>query len=90
MGNTVEEELFIPSTHSYEVLKSELGQLMYENESGMFYIMMGGTLYEINLATTKEKEVVSGFEEIMRYQRITSLLLILQMATVTAVRKLLF
>ena len=35
---------------------------MYENESGMFYIMMGGTLYEINLATTKEKEVVSGFE----------------------------
>lgn len=24
--------------------------------------MMGGTLYEINLATTKEKEVVSGFE----------------------------
>jgi len=62
VANTVEEELFIPSTHSYEVLKSELGQLMYENESGMFYIMMGGTLYEINLATTKEKEVVSGFE----------------------------
>ena len=44
-----------------EVLKSELGQLMYENESGMFYIMLGGTLYEINLSNTKEKELVSGF-----------------------------
>lgn len=62
VANTVEEELFIPSTHSYEVLKSELGQLVYENESGMFYIMLGGILYEVNLADTTEKELISGLD----------------------------
>lgn len=61
VANTVEEELFIPSTHSYEVLKAELGQLMYENESGMFYIMLNGTLYEINMETMEQKVLVSGF-----------------------------
>lgn len=62
VANTVEEELFIPSTHSYEVLKSGLGQLVYENEAGMFYIMLGGTLYEVNLADTAEKEIISGLD----------------------------
>lgn len=62
VANTVEEELFIPSAHSYEVLKSEMGQLVYENEAGMFYVMLGGTLYEINLADTAKRELITGLD----------------------------
>lgn len=60
--NTVEEELFIPSTHSYEVLKSELGQLMYENEAGEFFLMMDGILYQIDLASLEITKVVEGLD----------------------------
>lgn len=63
VANTVEEELFIPSTHSYEMLKTEIGQLVYENESGMFYIMLDGTLYEIDLASLEKREVISGLDK---------------------------
>lgn len=62
VANTVEEELFIPSAHSYEVLKSEMGQLVYENEAGMLYVMLGGTVYEINLADTTKREMITGLD----------------------------
>lgn len=58
--NTIEEELFLPSTHSYEVLKWELGQLIYENEAGHFFILMNRTLYEIDLMTREITELVQG------------------------------
>ncbi|MGN0342337.1 MAG: hypothetical protein ACI4DO_06045 [Roseburia sp.] len=60
--NTVEEELFIPSSHSYEVLKSELGQLMYENEAGEFFLMMDGILYQIDLASLEITQLVTGLD----------------------------
>lgn len=63
VANTVEEELFIPSKQSYEVMKAELGQLMYENENGQFYIMMNGSVYEIDMSTLKYKEIISGLTE---------------------------
>lgn len=62
VANTVEEELFIPSTHSYEVLKSELGDLVYQNDAGEFYLIRGGSLYEIDLAATQAKTLVEGFD----------------------------
>ena len=63
VANTVEEELFIPSNQSYEVMKAELGKLMYENENGQFYIMMNGSVYDIDMSTLKYKEIISGLSD---------------------------
>ena len=62
LGNTNEEVLYIPSRQSYEVMKSELGQLLYVNEGGVFFIMVEGTVYSINLSTFETKELITGIE----------------------------
>lgn len=62
VANTVEEELFLPSTRSYEVLRSEMGNLIYENDEGKFYLIRGGSLYEIDLTTMKEKVLADALE----------------------------
>lgn len=63
VASTVEEELFLPSDKSYEVMKAELGQLMYENEDGQFYVMLNGSVYEIDMTALTYKEIVSGLKE---------------------------
>lgn len=63
VANTVEEELFIPSDQSYQVMKADLGQLMYESIQGAFYIMLDGTVYQIDLATMDTKEYITGLTE---------------------------
>ncbi len=63
VANTVEEELFIPSDESYQVMKADLGQLMYENGQGIFFIMLNGTVYRIDLATMQVKEYITGLKE---------------------------
>lgn len=63
VANTVEEELFIPSNASYQVMKAELGQLMYENSQGAFFIMLDGTVYQIDLMTMKVTKYITGLQE---------------------------
>ena len=63
VANTVEEEAFLPSTQSYQVMKSNIGQLIYENEDNELFIMMEGTVYKIDLSTRETKQVVSGLSE---------------------------
>lgn len=63
IANTNEEELFIPSTQSYEVMKEELGQIMYENEEGKFFLMMSGTVYEIDLESLEMTELVTNLTD---------------------------
>ena len=60
LSNTNEEVLFIPSNQSYEVMKSDLGHLMYVNDGGVFFLMMGGTVYSMNLTTFEVSEVIRG------------------------------
>lgn len=60
--NTVEEELFIPYTRHYEILKAELGQMMYENEDNQFYIILGDALYEISMNTMEYKVMKENLE----------------------------
>lgn len=62
LSNANEELVFIPSDKSYEVMKSELGQLMYVNEGGTLYIMMGGSVYGIDLATLEVREQMKGLK----------------------------
>lgn len=63
IANTIEEELFIPSDKAAEVMKADMGQLMYESESNAFYIIMDGTIYGIDLNSLKATEIVTGLTE---------------------------
>lgn len=57
--NTVEEQLFLPTTVSYQMIKEKIGELMYISDSGMFYFAIGNQIYQIDL-TTKEAGVLIG------------------------------
>lgn len=63
LANTNEETVFIPFKKSYEVMKSELGQLMYVSDGGMFYIMVDGSVYGINLDTLEKKVMIENLTE---------------------------
>lgn len=62
LAHTLEEDAFIPSTASYEILKAEMGKLLYVNEKNELYLMMEGNLYKIDLGTLKTKKVVENLE----------------------------
>ena len=49
LAQTVEEEVFIATNKSYEVLKAELGRLMYLNEQKQFFILINNNVYKIDL-----------------------------------------
>lgn len=61
--HTVEEEVFIPSEQSYEILKAQMGQLLYVNEQGILYLMMNQNLYQVDLATHKPQIVVENLKQ---------------------------
>ena len=63
LANTNEETLFIASDQSYEVIKADLGELMYVNEGGVFFIMLGESVYGINLNTLEITEEIANLEE---------------------------
>ena len=60
---TIEEEVFIPSDTSYEILKAQMGQLMYVNEPGMLYLILDEKLYQVNLDSLSTKVLVEGLKE---------------------------
>ena len=60
LAHTIDEEAFIPSKTSYEVLKAEMGKMLYLNEKNEFYLMMDDSLYRINLGSMSVKKVVEG------------------------------
>ena len=51
ISHTVEEEVFIPSDKSYEVLQAELGPLTYVNEHKMLYLMLNNSIYKVDMNT---------------------------------------
>ena len=60
LAHTIDEEAFIPSKTSYEVLKAEMGKMLYLNDKNEFYLMMDDSLYRINLGSMSVKKVVEG------------------------------
>lgn len=60
LGHTVEEEVFITSNKSYEVLKAELGDLMYVNEQKQLYLMINHTVYKVDLNTFEVDTLVEN------------------------------
>ena len=63
LARTVEEEAFLSSTLSYEIVKAQMGQLMFENEQGTIYLMMEGDVYSIDTATLTVSTLVTGLKE---------------------------
>ncbi|MCR5000694.1 MAG: hypothetical protein K6A71_02735 [Lachnospiraceae bacterium] len=61
--NTVEERIFIPYTKSYEILKHDVENLCYVNQNGTLYILFNGTIYSIDIETTKAELLASGLNE---------------------------
>lgn len=62
VANTVEEEAFLPFNQSYQVMKSNVGQLIFENEDQQLYIMIEGTVYKIDLLTREVNEMVTDLD----------------------------
>lgn len=60
LAHTVEEEAFIPATSSFEVLKAEMGQLMYENDQSVLYLLIEGNVYKIDLNSLEVGVVVEN------------------------------
>ncbi|MDE5891675.1 MAG: hypothetical protein K2H45_01995, partial [Acetatifactor sp.] len=46
--NTIEEMVYIPYDKSYEILASELEQLLYLNREGKLYLYLDHSIYEVN------------------------------------------
>ena len=63
MINSVEEEIYLPYTKSYELLKQDVQCLSYVNKRNQFYMMMDGTIYNIDLTSGNYETVVSELTE---------------------------
>ncbi len=56
------EQVFISSTHPYEILKANFSNLLYENVSGDFYIMLAGTLAKISTDTVETEDIATSLD----------------------------
>lgn len=60
LAQTVEEEVFIATDKSYEVLKAELGKLMYLNEQKQFFFLLNNDVYKIDLTNYQVEVLVEA------------------------------
>ncbi|MEY8391189.1 hypothetical protein D3Z36_04455 [Lachnospiraceae bacterium] len=58
LGNTVEEEIFLPSNRSFEMLKADWGQIFYASDGNIFYLLADGKLFKIDLSSRKAEIVI--------------------------------
>ena len=56
------EQVFIATTHSYQILNADFSDLLYANADGDFYIMMGGTLAKVGLDDLSTKELITNLK----------------------------
>lgn len=62
--NSVEEKVFISSRQSFKRTEYELGELIYYSaERDMTYILVDGTLYEINVNRKRTVKIADGLTE---------------------------
>lgn len=62
LTNTVEEMLFVPTTLSYEIVKEQIGKLMYVSDSGTFYMTISNQVYKIDLNTKKAEVFIDDLK----------------------------
>lgn len=54
------EQIYIPSSASYQILNANFSQLLYETSNYNFYIMVDGTLIKMNLDDMSSEELLKG------------------------------
>lgn len=57
--NTVEEEVFIPYDKSFTMLKNDVDQLAYVNSTNECYLLIGDSVYQINLEESTYTQIVT-------------------------------
>ncbi len=57
--NTIEEEVYIPYSKSYAVLKDEMEQLLYRNRQQHVYFFLENGVYDVNLENRSAEQLVS-------------------------------
>ena len=60
MINCIEEEVFLPTTKPYQMIKEDIGQLVCVNRSSEMYLYMDESVYKIDLTTHTYEVIVSG------------------------------
>lgn len=63
MTNTVEELIYIPYDKSYELLKTDMQKLSYLNKANVYYFMMDGSVYAVDLEAETCETIVTGLRE---------------------------
>lgn len=61
--NTIEEELFIPSEQSYQRVKADVEKLAFVDNENHLYLMLSGTVYQINLVEKSYQAIVADLKE---------------------------
>lgn len=61
--NVVEELAFIPSRESYEFLDKDLENLSYVNENNQLFLLIGGSLYQVDLKEDRFKVIQENIRE---------------------------
>ncbi|MBQ9142407.1 MAG: hypothetical protein IJX63_11555 [Lachnospiraceae bacterium] len=62
--NTIEETIYIPYEKSYEILHSEIENLLYWNRDGVLYMYLNHTIYAVNtIEKTMQKLAVMENDE---------------------------
>ncbi len=54
------EQIFVAGTSSYQILRAGFSDLLYKNSDEQFYIMVDGTLLQVDLETMQSTELLSG------------------------------
>ena len=63
MPNTIEELVYIPYDKSFELLATDIEKLSYVNKAGIYYFILEGNVYAVNLDSQICQVVVSGLRE---------------------------
>ena len=61
--NTVEEMTYIPYERSYELLKTDIDKLSYMSRTGIYYFMLDGSVYAVDVRSVSVQTLVTGLKE---------------------------
>ncbi len=67
MLNTIEEEIYIPYRKTYAILETEMGELSFVSRSNVFYFILDGDIYAVNL-DRRSYEVIAEDLEVGMFQ----------------------
>ncbi len=63
MTNTVEELVYVPYDKSYELLAADIEQLAYVNKAEIFYYLLEGNVYAVDLESQACQTIAAGLSE---------------------------